>query len=570
MKILLTALNAKFIHSNLAIRMLKAYAQPHLSEEIRLLELTVNQPVDQLLREIYQEKPDLLGLSCYIWNYGLIRMLVPELKALLPECVILLGGPEISCRGGEALEETGADLAVCGEGERPFLQLAERLEEGRDFTSIPGLAYRGEDGFHQNPPELPPDLGDLPFPYEAFPEHGILYYESSRGCPFSCRYCLSGGDGRVRLRPLEQVFRDLDRFLAAGVRQVKFVDRTFNCNRDHAMGIWKYLARHDNGVTNFHFELAAELLDEECLAFLDGVRKGLFQFEIGVQSTNPPTLRAVHRVTLPERLTPAVRRLRQAGRIHLHLDLIAGLPFEGYERFGESFNYVYSLKPDQLQLGFLKLLRGSGLYADRERYGLRATQYPPYEVTGTPWLTYDEILRLKLLAEMVELYYNSCRYGLEVEYLCGLFPTPYLFFQALGDFYGEKGYHRTSHSRLESHTILWEFLHSLGRGDPERFQWYAKYDLCAHERPKGFPEWLTASLKEEYRERILEWFSRRENQARYLAGYEGLDPRQLIRMFQIEVFPFHPVTGEERRTALLFLYHQRDLLGRAPAVEVAL
>lgn len=570
--IYLIGINAKYIHSNLAIRCLKHYAESRSSLPVEIMEFTINQHMDSILREIYLKSPDVLGFSCYIWNYELIRGLVRELKVLLPDCLIFLGGPEVSYDCESALRETGADLVLYGEGENSFTGLLQRLSKGESWHDLPGSASL-QNGFLQNPPAGVPDMDDLPFVYDPSSEdlkNRIVYYESSRGCPFSCQYCLSCGTKGVRFRSLPLVTADLSAFLKAGVSQVKFVDRTFNCDKKTAMAIWRFLAEQDNGITNFHFEIAAELLDEEMIDWLSTVRKGLFQFEIGVQSTNPETLATVRRITLPDKLTPIVRGLQKGRNIHLHLDLIAGLPMENYRRFGESFNYVYSLSPDQLQLGFLKVLKGSGLHADQQKYGLRHTLAAPYEVTSTPCLSYGEILRLKMLAEMVEIYYNSCRYALEERYLAGLFPAPFRFYEALGDYYAGNGLHLVPHSKVEYYTILMDFLKAVTPGDPERFQWLAKYDLYSHEKAKKLPEWLTVSLKEDFRDKIFRWFDSPANRERYLPEYGELDTRQLIRSAHIEVFPFHPLTGAEKQTAILFHYRRCDLLGRAETTEIEL
>lgn len=572
MKIVLVGINAKYIHTNLAIRYLKGYTKQHTRIPVETMEFTINQHLDLILREIYRAKPDLLGISCYIWNYEMVKALVPELKRLLPDCIISLGGPEVSYEPGDVLRETHGDLVLVGEGEKSFAALCEAAVSNSSWDRIPGAVFYQEDELVHTPPPSPLDLDELPFVYSEkdIDEGRILYYESSRGCPFSCQYCLSGGGSQVRFRSLEKVFTDMDFFLRMRVKQVKFVDRTFNCRKEYSMAVWRYLSKHDNGVTNFHFELAAELLDEEMIDWLNTVRKGLFQFEIGVQSTHPETLAAIRRITLPDKLTPVIRGLQRGRNIHLHLDLIAGLPYEGYEQFGESFDYVYSLRPDQLQLGFLKVLKGSGLSSDREKYGLEHTAYAPYEVVRTPWLSHDELLRLQMAAEMVELYYNSCRYSAEEKYLAGLFDRPFRFYEALGDFYEAMGYHLAPHAKVEYYTILWEFGQAVPGFDPTRYQWLAKHDLFSHEKAKKLPVWLEAGVKEQYRERIFAWFDRQENVEGYLAEYGGFDTRQLIRSAHIEVFPFDPDTGTEGETAVLYNYRQCDLLGRAKTVNINL
>ncbi len=334
------------------------------------------------------------------------------------------------------------------------------------------------------------------------------------------------------------------------------------------MAIWKFLSENDNGITNFHFEMAAELIDQDMITFLHTVRKGLFQFEIGVQSTNPETLKAIKRVTLPEKLTPIIKALQQENNIHLHLDLIAGLPYENYEQFKKSFNYVYQLLPDQLQLGFLKLLKGSGLYTDKGKYRLVCTEYAPYEVLYTDWITYDELLRLKMVEEMVETYYNSNRYQRTIWYLLSLFKTPFDLFEALGDFYEENNLHLVPHSKVEYYTILHDFFLTLKRGDEETFQWYIRYDSYSHEKAKKIPEWLNVSLNESYKKTIFDFADCRENVERYLPEYLDFDTKQILRNAHIEIFPFNPITREHGVTALLFNYRKCDLLGNANVQKI--
>ena len=555
MNIILVAINAKYIHSNLAIRDLQGYAYEKTGLPIRRMEFTINQHIDDIVRDIYKAKPDVLGISCYIWNYEMVKYLVPLLKQLLPDCLLFLGGPEVSYSAEEAIRDTGCDLVITGEGEKPFARLADALSKGSPYHNLPGIAFLEGESFCSNPPEAPVQLDELPFPYEdGIPENRIVYYECSRGCPFSCQYCLSSGSQGVRFRSLERVFADFDRFLADRVPQVKLVDRTFNCSKEYCNKIWRYLSSHDNGITNFHFEIAAELLDDETISFLNGVRPGLFQFEIGVQSTNPDTLAAAKRITLPEKLTPIVAKLQKGKNIHLHLDLIAGLPLESYSRFGESFNYVYSLRPDQIQLGFLKLLKGSGLRKDAIKYGIAYTPYAPYEVTATPSLSYREICSLKMIAQMVEIYYNSHRYDYEVSLLLSFFPDPFALFSSLAQFYEENGYHRTLHAKTEYYTILLKFLERISPKSSAQFSWLARHDIYSFEKAKKLPNWMGEGKKEEYRDQIYRFFDEPENIRNYLPEYAGLSTREILRHAHIEVFPFDPRTGKDGEAALLYNY----------------
>ncbi|MBC8610095.1 coproporphyrinogen III oxidase [uncultured Ruminococcus sp.] len=563
MKTLLVGINAKYIHSNLAIRYLKEYAQSRGVSGICLAEFTINQRPEQILPEIFKECPDVIGFSCYIWNFSIVCRLAAELKKVLPQAFIFFGGPEVSYNAAQVLERTSADLVVHGEGEETVFRLLQALESKAPLQSIPGITCWVEGSISENPDMPPISMDDLPFVYHNMTEleHKIIYFESSRGCPFSCQYCLSCNDHNVRFMSLPKVFRALDFFLSQKVRQVKFVDRTFNCDKQYAMSIWQYLAEHDNGITNFHFEIAAELLDGEILSFLKTVRRGQFQFEIGVQSTYPPTLKAIRRITKLSLLRHIVGELKQGNNIHLHLDLIIGLPLESYEQFQQSFNDVYSLSPDQLQVGFLKLLKGSGLYETASQYGIVCSEFPPYEVLYTRELPYEKLLKLKMLEEMVETYYNSGRFQQLISYLVGLFPTPFDCFEALASFYEEQGYHLVSHSNVEYYTILYRFFQTLNRGDSTRFQWLAKHDLYSHEKAKKIPEWLTVSLEPEYRGCIYRFFDDPDKVANYLPQLSGTETKLICRQAHIEVFP--SPEQEVERVAVLYSYRQRDLLGNA-------
>lgn len=569
MKTLLIGINAKFIHSNLAIRYLKKYADTKINMqeiEIQLCEFTINQQLDLILREILKHNADIIGFSCYIWNYELIKKLVIELKKLIPNTTIFLGGPEVSFDSQAVISQTGCDAVISGEGEAPFAELIQKIYNNAPYSDIAGITTHNEvNSFVQNTIDKPIALNDIPFIYEDYTdlENRIIYYEASRGCPFNCQYCLSGSLGGVRFLSLERVFSDLLQFLSKNVPQVKFVDRTFNCNKQYSMSIWQFLSEHDNGITNFHFEIAAELLDEDVIVFLNTVRKGLFQFEIGVQSTNSDTLKSIKRSDDIERLSDTVKRLQKGNNIHLHLDLIAGLPFEDYESFKQSFNHVYSLSPDQFQLGFLKLLKGSGLYDKSDVYGLVHTSYAPYEVLKTNWLTYDDILKLKMIEEMVETYYNSSRYVFTVKFLSSFFTSPFDMYEALAYFYESNGLHLRPHSKVDYYTILYKFLLTLNISSEEhdRFKWYALYDCYSHEKAKKLPEWLDVSLTSKYKNDIYNFINDRENVSEYLSEYQEFDTKQILRNAHIEIFPFNPFYNSISDYAVIFNYRKCDLLG---------
>lgn len=578
MKILLIGINAKFIHSNLAIRCLKSYTEKRLSVNIGICEYTINQHLQLILSEIYKQKPDILGFSCYIWNYEMIRLLVPELRKLLPKCKIFLGGPEVSYNSEEALQATSCDGVLCGEGEKCFCDLIDRIINDIDYSDLEGITCSRNGEIIKNDQPLPVSMESIPFPYENADtkqlDHRIVYYEASRGCPFRCQYCLSGdapSGNAVRYMPLERVFNDLSFFIKENVRQVKFVDRTFNSNKEYAAAIWRFIQANDNGITNFHFEIAAELLDDEMISFLQTVRKGLFQFEIGIQSINENTLRAIKRVTLPSKLTPIIFSLQKNNNIHLHLDLIAGLPHEDYESFKHSFNYVYVLCPDQLQLGFLKLLKGSGLYKSRKELGLAATDFAPYEILHTPCLNHDELLKLKMVEEMVELYYNSNRYKLSLGFLCGVFKKPFDMLEALSGFYEQNSYHLAPHSKVRTYEILIGFANtlSLSKVQMDYFHCCIRYDCYSHEKAKRLPSQLNPSLNMQYHDEIFKFYDNHDNVQAYLKEYLEFDTKQLIRNAHIEVFPMNPLSGEPVKTAILFNYRRCDLLGNAEAIIIS-
>lgn len=572
--ILLVGINAKYIHSNLAIRSIRDYGKVNFDLSIDIEEYTINQQPDFILAQIYKKMPKIIGFSCYIWNYELVKRLVSELKKLLSDTFLFLGGPEVSYDPQQVLENTKADCVVIGEGEKSCGELMSALLAGNPLSTVAGIAFRERETISFTSPGDPLSMSELPFVYNEDSlndlEHRILYYESSRGCPFHCQYCLSGEGNRVRFRPLEQVFRHLDFFLAHQVRQVKFVDRTFNCKKSYAMSIWKYLQEHDNGVTNFHFEIAAELLDEETISFLQTVRKGFFQFEIGVQSTNPKTLEHIQRITKIDLLRDIIAKLQKNQNIHLHLDLIIGLPYEGYERFGKSFDDVYALSPDQLQVGFLKLLKGSGLFQNQEEYGIVSSSYAPYEVLYTDDLSYSELLKLKMVEEMVEVYYNSSRFRMLLSYLVSFWSSPFRFFEGLASFYEQEGHHLRAHSNLEYYTILYRYFLKTGRGDEQHFQQYALFDLYSHEKAKRLPDWLDHSAQEVYKSRIYRFYEDKETVLRYLPQYAQMDEKQLYRSAHIQVFPFSPFTGEEKITPVLFNYKNCDLLGNAEHTVIEL
>lgn len=491
MKILLAACNAKYIHSNLAVYDLQAYASDY-ADHIVLKEYTINQQKDDIMRDIYLEHPDVVCVSCYIWNLSFVKELMADLIKILPGADFWVGGPEVSYDAEKFLTENSEFKGVMvGEGEETFKELAGHYVEKnpQNLKNMTGICYRDGDQIIHNGWRQIMDLSSIPFIYKDLSEfkNRIIYYESSRGCPFSCSYCLSSIDKKLRFRDTETVKKELQFFIDNKVPQVKFVDRTFNCKHDHAMAIWKYINEHDNGVTNFHFEISADLLREEELQEMSTMRPGLIQLEIGVQSTNPDTIKAIHRTMDFEKLKGIVDRIHSFGNIHQHLDLIAGLPYEDYDSFRHSFNDVYALKPQQLQLGFLKVLKGSHMMEMCKEYGIVYKTQEPYEVLSTKWLDYDHVLKLKTVENMVEVYYNSGQFQNTLEYLENFFQDAFSIYERLGSFYMEKGYGDVSHTRMRRYEILLEFLEDVPEISMDQVKDQMVYDLYLRENLKSRP-----------------------------------------------------------------------------------
>ena len=544
MKILLAACNAKYIHSNLAVYDLKAYSSDY-DKEVLLREYTINQPKDEILKDIYGSGADVVCFSCYIWNISFVRELIRDLAKILPETAFWAGGPEVSYDAEKILTEMPEVTGVLvGEGEKTFHDLLEYYIDGKgSLGEIRGIAYRdGEEIRHNGWRELM-NLSEIPFVYEHLEEfeNRIIYYESSRGCPFSCSYCLSSIDKKLRFRDLELVKKELQFFLDHKVPQVKFVDRTFNCKHEHAMAIWKYILEHDNGVTNFHFEVSADLLRDEEMDLMAKMRPGLIQLEIGVQSTNPETIRAIHRHMDLDKLKRCVDRVHSFRNIHQHLDLIAGLPYEDYDTFHRSFNDVYQMKPDQLQLGFLKVLKGSLMQGEAEKYGIVHKEKEPYEVLSTNWLPYRDVLKLKAVESMVEVYYNSGQFQHTLEYLVPLAKDAFTFYESLGAFYEKKGYSEISHSRMRRYEILLEYLQEETEVSVEKASQKMLYDLYLREKLKKRPSF--APDQKVYETAI--WDYRKAN--------------HIPKTAHIEVF--------EDGRAVLFDYERRDPLSNNAYTE---
>ena len=624
MKFLLAAINAKYIHSNPGVYSLRAFARTKIpGADIEIGEYTINHQMDLILQDIYRRKPDFIGFSCYIWNISYIMEIVRDVKKVLPEAEIWLGGPEVSYDAKKVLtREPDVRGIMRGEGELTFTELVRaylerektsvpdgytgesfrgqakeetsgcaentRMPENAegenahsdrlDLSQIPGITYRAANcEIEEHGPQRLLSLDEIPFYYDDMAgfENRIVYYESSRGCPFSCSYCLSSIDKTVRFRSLDLVFPELQFFLYHKVPQVKFVDRTFNCKREHTLGIWRYLVEHDNGITNFHFEVSADIFDEEELELIGRMRPGLIQLEIGVQSTNPDTIREIHRHMDLVKLKRAVDRVYDYRNTHQHLDLIAGLPYENYESFMRSFDDVYRMRPDQLQMGFLKVLKGSYMEEQVAAYDLKYRGIPPYEVLSTKWLPYSDVIRLKGVEDMVEVYYNSGQFPATMKLLEKRFQRPSEIFVNLAEYYEKNGLTGISHSRLARYEILYRFLeedmreeerdHVTAAKVPETgqpsladFRDSLMYDLYVRENIKSRPSF--ASDQSPYKKEVREFFMAEEENPKWLTDYAGFDSRQMAKMAHLE----HMEDG----TFVLIDYKKRDpLSGNAGAVH---
>ena len=580
MKFLLAAFNAKYIHSNPAVYSLKAYAGEQYASHIDLAEYTINHSFDQIMADIYKRRPDVIGFSCYIWNFALVQELLEELHKLLPETEIWLGGPEVSFECHAIFDKIPYVKGIMvGEGEETFLALLRYYlkEENCSLEEIPGLAL--PTGY--TPERDLVNLSQVPFLYSAGEEdklkdfeNRIIYYESSRGCPFRCSYCLSSIDKKVRLRDIELVKKELQFFLDHKVSQVKFIDRTFNCNHAHAKAIWQYLLEHDNGITNFHFEVAADILDEEEISLLNQMRPGLVQLEIGVQTTNLDTLKEIRRTTNLNKLKQTVEKIHLKHNVHMHLDLIAGLPFEDYDSFAHSFKEVYAMKPEQLQLGFLKVLKGSYMYDMAERYGLRYQSQPPYEVLFTNWLSYEEVLRLKQIEEMVELFYNSNQFTHTIPLLEQLYDNPFYLYEDLAKYFEERGYFLKEPARSYRYQVLLNFAKKIDSGREDLYRESLTYDLYLRENIKSRPDFAgdIAPHKSEFHA----FFAEEESVRRLLPHYEAYDTKQISKMTHLEWFKYpvwnvllakqyKPLSEE---TKVLFDYLKRSPITREACVYV--
>ena len=569
MKLLLTTLNSKYIHTNLAIRYLKN-SVVDVIDNVNLVEFTINQRKEYILGEIYKIQPDVIGFSCYIWNIEMIHEIAKLLKKVMPHITIIFGGPEVSFSPEKIMQENDAiDMIIMGEGEKTFKTLIQNLKYNEDYSQIPGMAFRAKgEIFINNKVGIVPEMEQITFPYkdEIIDKNKIVYYESSRGCPFNCQYCLSSTSGGVRFRPLEIVKEEIKYLVDQGVQQVKFVDRTFNAKKDYAMEIMEHIIAINKGKTNFHFEVTADLIEEDMLEFLSTVPTGLFQFEIGVQSTNQETLKDIQRQMDFDKLGSVVKRISKGKNIHQHLDLIVGLPREDYFSFRKSFDDVFTLRPEKLQIGFLKLLKGSGIRRDSSQYQYIYDDKPPYEVLESDAMSYGEIVKLKGMEEMVEVYWNSNMFASTVEIILeNFYDSSFKFFEDLWEYWEALGYHHLSHSRNKLYEILLEFYSYKGFEKSEVIKEVLKFDYIKHNKTTSLPGVLYTPFPNNFKNKCHEFLQEIENLKKYLPKYMELPAKEIIKKVYFQHFDYNVILLEEKpeilnninkdETILLFDYN---------------
>ncbi|MDK0956665.1 DUF4080 domain-containing protein [Clostridium perfringens] len=509
MKILLTAINSKYIHSNLAVRYLKAFTKD-LDFQGDIKEFSINDRVENILEGIIEEKPDVVAFSCYIWNMEFVNRLAELIKLVDPNIEILYGGPEVSYEGKEFLENHEGEYVIVGEGEKTFREFVlYKLGEGK-IEDIKGLNYKRDGIVFENPKRPEMDMNELVFPYtyEEDINNKIVYYEASRGCPFKCKYCLSSVMHGVRFLDVERVKKELKYFMERGLKLVKFVDRTFNCNREYTVELLKYLSEQDT-ETRFHFEVAADLLTEEQIEILNNAPKGRFQLEVGVQTTNNEVLHNINRYITYENIKEKVLKVASGKNVMQHLDLIAGLPGEDLESFKKSFNDVHAIRPDEIQLGFLKLLKGSSMREEAEKWGIVYSPYAPYEIIRSKDISYEELLLLKKVEAMVDKYYNSCKFNNVIKFFLNIYDKPFDFYYDLAMFFEEKGNFKRSIGNVEYYKILLDFyLEKIEGEDEGLFKEVLKFDYLCFNKKRWLPDFLVRTITKEDEQNIKDSFDR--------------------------------------------------------------
>lgn len=543
-KIVLTAINSQYVHLNVAVRYLKKYVEKNSDIKLDIYETNINNQLMNIIKDLFEKQPDMIIFSTYIWNKEYVFSITKELKKILPDVKIALGGPEVSYEWDKIMAENQEiDYIFTGEGEKVLLNFFTK-----DISEVKGVVYREGDNLKYNGIEpLIENLDIIPFPYddeELQDRTKIFYYESSRGCPFNCSYCMSSIDKSVRYYSIDRTKEDLKRFIDSPIKLLKFVDRTFNLSKEKYMAIWRFLLENYREGITFHFEINANIFDDETLDFLETVPKGYFQFEIGVQTIDAQAMKSIGRINKLEKLEHNIRRISR--NIHLHLDLIAGLPYETYDKFRESFDYVHRLKPEMIQLGFLKLLKGTKMYDEREKYGYKYFSKPPYEVFSNEFISFAEMVKLKNLEKVLDFYYNSEKFPESVQWIIeNHYESAFSFYEDVADYFDKRGYLKVSHKESTLFTLLYEFYLDKGLKDREIFVEYLKYDYLMLGKTGFYPEWFKSEKDGELYDELI----RERNYKSIREGHKNSE---------LERFSYNIFTKEFEDIYVFFDYRDRS------------
>lgn len=543
-KIVLTAINSQYVHLNVAVRYLKKYVEKNSDIKLDIYETNINNQLMNIIKDLFEKQPDMIIFSTYIWNKEYVFSITKELKKILPDVKIALGGPEVSYEWDKIMAENQEiDYIFTGEGEKVLLNFFTK-----DISEVKGVVYREGDNLKYNGIEpLIENLDIIPFPYddeELQDRTKIFYYESSRGCPFNCSYCMSSIDKSVRYYSIDRTKEDLKRFIDSPIKLLKFVDRTFNLSKEKYMAIWRFLLENYREGITFHFEINANIFDDETLDFLETVPKGYFQFEIGVQTIDAQAMKSIGRINKLEKLEHNIRRISR--NIHLHLDLIAGLPYETYDKFRESFDYVHRLKPEMIQLGFLKLLKGTKMYDEREKYGYKYFSKPPYEVFSNEFISFAEMVKLKNLEKVLDFYYNSEKFPESVQWIIeNHYESAFSFYEDVAEYFDKRGYLKVSHKESTLFTLLYEFYLDKGLKDREIFVEYLKYDYLMLGKTGFYPEWFKSKKDGELYDELI----RERNYKSIREGHKNSE---------LERFSYNIFTKEFEDIYVFFDYRDRS------------
>lgn len=584
MKILLTTLNSKFIHTNLAIRYLNQMVKDIEDIDVDIREYTINNELDFILKDIYANNYDVILFSTYIWNVNDIVKICNNLKKVNKNVKIALGGPEVTYDSEESMKKYDfVDYILYGEGELVFRDFVKSLKGDIDIKDVDGLVYRNNGEIVRNKPMKDiENLDIIPSPYvdlnKAEYENRIVYYETSRGCPFNCQYCLSSTLQGLRYFSIDRVKSDLKALIDARVSQIKFIDRTFNANKKFAMEIMQFLMENDNDYTTYHFEVTAHLLTEDMLEFLKECKEGLFQFEIGVQTTNEKVLEAVGRRDDFSKLSYVVQKIASYRNIHQHLDLIAGLPYEDYNSFENSFNDVFNLGIEHLQLGFLKMIKGTGIRNNADEHEFRYKDYPPYEVLYNKYITYNEILKLKDIEEILERYFNSKNFVLSMRYIIHNYykESPFKFFEDFATYFDKNGYFNMSQGKNQLYKILLDFYTEQINKNIELFTEIIKYDYISLGKTSNVPGFMSKIEVEDFKNRCHLFLQNEENLLKYIPRFENTPAKQIIKHVHFEPFKYDILKLKEnikadldkKESIVLFVYDDKKVFEKSKSYTV--